>query len=433
MNKYLQYGDFVYNSCIIINCFQDWFMTIKQQASIKRDCFDKVMLPVYAPAQFIPVKGLGSRVWDQNGEEYIDFAGGIAVNALGHCHPKLVKALQEQSEKLWHVSNVFTNEPALQLAQRLVDHTFADRIFFANSGAEANEAALKLARHYAIKKFNPYKTKIISFTHSFHGRTLFTVSVGGQAKYSDGFGPKPADIVHVPFNNLDAVKAVIDDHTCAVILEPVQGEGGLTCATPEFLAGVRQLCDEFNALLIFDEVQCGMGRTGTLFTYQQYGIIPDILTSAKALGGGFPISAMLTTDTIASVMYPGVHGTTYGGNPLACAVGCAAFDVINSDAVLSAITAKRKLFIEQLEKINQQFSVFSQYRGKGLLLGAQLSEPYHDCARDFLNTATEFKVMILNAGTSVLRFTPSLVISDEEIIQGMARFAKAVEKLVNSK
>lgn len=433
MNKYLQRGDFVYNSCIIINCFQDWFMTIKQQASIKRDCFDKVMLPVYAPAQFIPVKGLGSRVWDQNGDEYIDFAGGIAVNALGHCHPKLVKALQEQSEKLWHVSNVFTNEPALQLAQRLVDHTFADRIFFANSGAEANEAALKLARHYAIKKFNPYKTKIISFTHSFHGRTLFTVSVGGQAKYSDGFGPKPADIVHVPFNNLDAVKAVIDDHTCAVILEPVQGEGGLTCATPEFLAGVRQLCDEFNALLIFDEVQCGMGRTGTLFTYQQYGIIPDILTSAKALGGGFPISAMLTTDTIASVMYPGVHGTTYGGNPLACAVGCAAFDVINSDAVLSTITAKRKLFIEQLEKINQQFSVFSQYRGKGLLLGAQLSEPYHDRARDLLNTATEFKVMILNAGTSVLRFTPSLVISDEEIIQGMARFAKAVEKLVNSK
>jgi len=240
-------------------------MTIKQQASIKRDCFDKVMLPVYAPAQFIPVKGLGSRVWDQNGEEYIDFAGGIAVNALGHCHPKLVKALQEQSEKLWHVSNVFTNEPALQLAQRLVDHTFADRIFFANSGAEANEAALKLARHYAIKKFNPYKTKIISFTHSFHGRTLFTVSVGGQAKYSDGFGPKPADIVHVPFNNLDAVKAVIDDHTCAVILEPVQGEGGLTCATPEFLAGVRQLCDEFNALLIFDEVNVVWGDRYTIY------------------------------------------------------------------------------------------------------------------------------------------------------------------------
>lgn len=405
----------------------------KQQNHVVRELFDKVILPVYAPAQFIPVKGSGSRVWDQNGEEYIDFAGGIAVNALGHCHPHLVKALQEQSEKLWHVSNVFTNEPALKLAQRLVDNTFADRVFFANSGAEANEAALKLARHYAIENFNPYKTKIISFTHSFHGRTFFTVSVGGQAKYSDGFGPKPADIVHVPFNNLDAVKAVIDDHTCAVILEPVQGEGGLTSATPEFLVGVRQLCKQFNALLIFDEVQCGMGRTGSLFTYQQYGVIPDILTSAKALGGGFPISAMLTTEAVASVMYPGVHGTTYGGNPLACAVGCAAFDIINSSEVLNGIQIKRKLFIELLEKINQQFTIFSEYRGKGLLLGAQLTEPYQGRASEFLNMATEYKVMLLNAGSSVLRFTPSLVITEEEIIQGMERFAKAVAKIVINK
>lgn len=405
-------------------------MTQKEQSPITRAMFDKLILPVYAPAQFIPVKGKGSRVWDQNGDEYIDFAGGIAVNALGHCHPNLIKALHEQSEKLWHVSNVFTNEPALQLAQRLIDHTFADRVFFANSGAEANEAALKLARHYAIETYSPYKTKIISFHHSFHGRTFFTVSVGGQAKYSDGFGPKPADIVHIPFNDLDAVKAIIDDHTCAVILEPVQGEGGLTSATPEFLKGVRELCNQFNALLIFDEVQCGMGRTGTLFTYQQYGITPDILTSAKALGGGFPISAMLTTEAIASVMHPGVHGTTYGGNPLACAVGCAAFDTINSPEVLQGINTKRALFIDELEKINRQFNIFSQYKGKGLLFGAELNQPYHGKARDFLNVATEFKVMILNAGTSVLRFTPSLVISDEEIQEGMQRFAKAVAKVV---
>lgn len=405
-------------------------MTQKEQSPITRAMFDKLILPVYAPAQFIPVKGKGSRVWDQNGDEYIDFAGGIAVNALGHCHPNLIKALHEQSEKLWHVSNVFTNEPALQLAQRLIDHTFADRVFFANSGAEANEAALKLARHYAIETYSPYKTKIISFHHSFHGRTFFTVSVGGQAKYSDGFGPKPADIVHIPFNDLDAVKAIIDDHTCAVILEPVQGEGGLTSATPEFLKGVRELCNQFNALLIFDEVQCGMGRTGTLFTYQQYGITPDILTSAKALGGGFPISAMLTTEAIASVMHPGVHGTTYGGNPLACAVGCAAFDTINSPEVLQGINTKRALFIDELEKINRQFNIFSQYKGKGLLFGAELTQPYHGKARDFLNVATEFKVMILNAGTSVLRFTPSLVISDEEIQEGMQRFAKAVAKVV---
>ena len=405
---------------------------LTMQPKITRQLFDKIILPVYAPAQFIPVKGKGSRVWDQNGEEYIDFAGGIAVNALGHCHPRLVKALHEQSEKIWHVSNVFTNEPALNLAQKLIDNTFADRIFFANSGAEANEAAFKLARYYAIEKYNPYKTKIIAFHQSFHGRTFFTVSVGGQAKYSDGFGPKPADIIHVPFNNLDAVKAVIDDHTCAVVLEPVQGEGGLTCASLEFLQGVRELCDKYHALLIFDEVQCGMGRTGSLYTYQQYGVTPDILTSAKALGGGFPISAMLTTEDIATVMHPGVHGTTYGGNPLACAVGCEAFDIINTAEVLEGVQKRRAIFIEQLENINVKFRVFREYRGKGLLLGAELQPEFHHKARDFLNVATEFKVMILNAGPNVLRFTPSLIISEEEIREGMMRFAKAVEKVVNA-
>lgn len=402
------------------------------QSNVTRELFDKVILPVYAPAQFIPVKGSGSRVWDQNGEEYIDFAGGIAVNALGHCHPRLIKALQQQSEKLWHVSNVFTNEPALSLAKKLIDNTFADRVFFANSGAEANEAAFKLARYYATQKYSPYKTKIIAFNQSFHGRTFFTVSVGGQAKYSDGFGPKPADIIHVPFNDLDAVKAVMDDHTCAVVLEPVQGEGGLSSATTEFLTGVRALCDEYKALLVFDEVQCGMGRTGSLYTYQQYGVIPDILTSAKALGGGFPISAMLTTEDIASVMHPGVHGTTYGGNPLACAVGCEAFDIINSPEVLAGVEKRRAIFIEHLENINQQFNVFREYRGKGLLLGAYLQPEYHSKARDFLNTAAECKVMILNAGPDVLRFTPSLIISENEIQAGMERLSKAVEKVVNS-
>ena len=402
------------------------------QPEITRDLFDKVILPVYSPANFIPVKGKGSRVWDQNGEEYIDFAGGIAVNALGHCHPQLINALHQQSEQLWHVSNVFTNEPSLRLAQKIIENTFADRVFFANSGAEANEAAFKLARYYAAEKYSPYKTKIIAFYQSFHGRTFFTVSVGGQAKYSDGFGPKPADIIHVPFNDLDAVKAVMDDHTCAVVLEPVQGEGGLTSATPEFLKGVRALCDQYNALLVFDEVQCGMGRTGSLYTYQQYDVIPDILTSAKALGGGFPISAMLTTNEIASVMHPGVHGTTYGGNPLACAVGCAAFDIINSPEVLEGVQKRRAMFIEQLETINDKFKVFREYRGKGLLLGAELQPEFHSKARDFLNIATENKVMILNAGPNVLRFTPSLIISEDEIKEGMNRFGKAVEKVVNS-
>ncbi|WP_038912084.1 bifunctional acetylornithine/succinyldiaminopimelate transaminase [Dickeya dadantii] len=401
-----------------------------EKAAVTRDTYDKVILPVYAPAQFVPVKGKGSRVWDQQGKEYIDFSGGIAVTALGHCHPALVAALKEQGETLWHTSNVFTNEPALRLATKLINATFADRVFFANSGAEANEAAFKLARHYAITRHSPYKTKIISFYQSFHGRTLFTVSVGGQPKYADGFGPKPADIVHVPFNDLDAVKAVMDDHTCAVVLEPIQGEGGITPATPAFLSGVRELCDQYQALLVFDEVQCGMGRSGKLFSYMHYGITPDILTTAKALGGGFPISAMLTTEEIASVMAVGTHGTTYGGNPLACAVAEAALDVINTPEVLSGVVDRHARFVSALERINAQYDIFDEIRGMGLLLGAQLKPAWHGRARDFLAASADLGLMILVAGPDVIRFVPSLVITPEEIDQGMALFGKAVEQVV---
>lgn len=403
-----------------------------ENKAVTRETHDKVILPVYAPAQFVPVKGKGSRVWDQQGREYIDFSGGIAVTALGHCHPALVAALKQQGEQLWHTSNIFTNEPALRLAGKLIDATFADRVFFVNSGAEANEAAFKLARHYAIKRHSPYKTKIIAFYNAFHGRTLFTVSVGGQAKYADGFGPKPADIVHVPFNDLAAVKAVMDDHTCAVVLEPVQGEGGITPATPAFLQGVRDLCDQHNALLVFDEVQSGMGRTGKLFTYMHYGITPDILTTAKALGGGFPISAMLTTEDIASVMTVGVHGTTYGGNPLACAVAEAALDTINTPEVLSGVADRHDRFVNALEKINQQYNIFEQIRGMGLLLGAELKPEWHGRASDFLAAATEQGVMVLMAGPNVIRFVPSLVIEQEDIDQGMTKFAKAVAAVVNA-
>ncbi|ACT05175.1 succinylornithine transaminase family [Dickeya chrysanthemi Ech1591] len=401
-----------------------------EKAAVTRDTYDKVILPVYAPAQFVPVKGKGSRVWDQQGKEYIDFSGGIAVTALGHCHPALVAALKEQGETLWHTSNVFTNEPALRLATKLINATFADRVFFANSGAEANEAAFKLARHYAITRHSPYKTKIISFYQSFHGRTLFTVSVGGQPKYADGFGPKPADIVHVPFNDLAAVKAVMDDHTCAVVLEPIQGEGGITPATPAFLNGVRELCDQYQALLVFDEVQCGMGRSGKLFSYMHYGITPDILTTAKALGGGFPISAMLTTEEIASVMAVGTHGTTYGGNPLACAVAEAALDVINTPEVLSGVVDRHARFVSALERINAQYDIFDEVRGMGLLLGAQLKPAWHGRARDFLAASADLGLMILVAGPDVIRFVPSLVITPEEIDQGMALFENAVAQVV---
>lgn len=398
--------------------------------AVTRSTFDQVILPVYAPAQFIPVKGKGSRVWDQQGTEYIDFAGGIAVTALGHCHPALVAALHQQGETLWHTSNVFTNEPALRLAQKLIAATFADRVFFANSGGEANEAAFKLARHYAIERYSPYKTKIIAFHNAFHGRTLFTVSVGGQPKYSDGFGPKPADIIHVPFNDLAAVKAVMDDHTCAEVLEPIQGEGGITSATPEFLQGVRALCDQHNALLVFDEVQSGMGRSGKLFTYMHYGVTPDILTTAKALGGGFPISAMLTTEEIASVMAVGTHGTTYGGNPLACAVAEAALDVINTPEVLNGIEQRHGLFVQALQEINNKYHLFEDIRGMGLLIGAELTPQYHGRARELLMAAAANGLMVLNAGPNVLRLAPSLVVELDDIKQGMVRLDKAVASLV---
>lgn len=403
-----------------------------EKPAITRATFDEVILPIYAPAEFIPVKGKGSRVWDQQGKEYVDFAGGIAVTALGHCHPALVAALHEQGEKLWHTSNVFTNEPALRLGRKLVDATFADRVVFMNSGTEANETAFKLARHYTVTRHSPYKTKIIAFHNAFHGRSLFTVSVGGQPKYSDGFGPKPADIVHVPFNDLHAVKAVMDDHTCAVVVEPIQGEGGVTAATPEFLQGLRDLCDQHQALLVFDEVQCGMGRTGSLFAYMHYGVTPDILTSAKALGGGFPISAMLTTHDIASAFHAGSHGSTYGGNPLACAVGGAAFDLINTPEVLDGVTAKRELFVEHLQRIDARFDLFSDIRGMGLLIGGELKPQYHGKARDFLYAAAEAGVMVLNAGPDVMRFVPSLVIDDSDIAEGMARFAQAVERVLSA-
>lgn len=403
-----------------------------QQDAVTRANFDDVILPIYAPAEFIPVKGKGSRVWDQQGKEYIDFAGGIAVTALGHCHPALVETLKAQGETLWHLSNVFTNEPALRLARKLVDATFAERVVFMNSGTEANETAFKLARFYATTRHSPHKTKIIAFHHAFHGRSLFTVTVGGQPKYSDGFGPKPADIVHVPFNDLHAVKAVMDDHTCAVVVEPIQGEGGVTAATPEFLKGLRELCDAHNALLVFDEVQCGMGRSGELFAYMHYGVTPDILTSAKALGGGFPVSAMLTTHEIASVFHAGSHGSTYGGNPLACAVAGTAFDIINTPEVLNGVSAKRQHFVQGLQQINEQYDLFSDIRGMGLLIGAELKPQYKGRARDFLHAAAAAGVMVLNAGPDVMRFAPSLIIEEQDIDEGMQRFAQAVASVVNA-
>ncbi|MDD7425700.1 MAG: aspartate aminotransferase family protein [[Actinobacillus] rossii] len=393
-----------------------------------RQTFNEVMIQNYNPANFIPVKGKGCRVWDQHGCEYIDFTSGIAVNSLGHCHDEIVAVLKAQSEKLWHSSNWFTSETTLELGDKLVKNTFAERVMFANSGAEANEAALKLARRYAVDNFGAQKYNIISFKQSFHGRTLFMVSVGGQAKYSDGFGPKPAGIIHVPFNDLDAVKAVIDDHTCAIIVEPIQGESGVIPATKAFLQGLRALCDQYNALLIFDEVQTGVGRTGAFYAYQKFGVIPDILTSAKALANGFPISAMMTTTKIAKSFAPGVHGTTFGGNPLACAVGAKVVDIIADEKFLTNVNVTGEFFKAQLGILNEKFGLFADIRGEGLLIGTELIEKYHSKASEFVTACAENGLMILVAGPNVLRFAPALNITESEIREGMMRLEKALSK-----
>ncbi|GLR72301.1 aspartate aminotransferase family protein [Agaribacter marinus] len=397
---------------------------------VTRATFNDVMVPNYNPAAMVPVRGEGSRVWDQDGREYIDFAGGIAVNVLGHCHPGLVSALTEQGNKLWHLSNVFTNEPALRLAKKLTDATFADKVYFANSGAEANEAALKLARRFALDNFGEQKSEIISFKQGFHGRTFFTVTVGGQPAYSDGFGPKPGDIVHSEYNNLEMLSEFISDKTCAVMMEPMQGEGGIIVPDLSFVEGVRALCDKHNALLIFDEVQSGMGRTGALYEYINLGVTPDILTTAKSLGGGFPIGAMLTTDNVAAALAAGTHGSTYGGNPLACAVAEKALDIINTPDVFEGVKRKEALFREKLHEINDKYRVFTEIRGKGMLLGSALSNDYQGKARDFMVAANEQNLMCLIAGANVVRFAPSLIIPDEDIIEGLTRFERGIASLV---
>lgn len=397
-------------------------------SAITREQFDAVMVPNYAPGKIIPVRGQGSRIWDQAEREYIDFAGGIAVSALGHAHPKLVAALTEQGQKLWHLSNVMTNEPAIELAQKLTELTFADKVYFCNSGAEANEAALKLARRHAYLNVGPEKHEIISTLQSFHGRTLFTVSVGGQAKYKEGFEPTPGGISHVPYNDLDAMAAAISDKTAAVIVEPIQGEGGITPAVEGYLQGLRELCDKHGALLIFDEIQSGVGRTGALYAYQRYGVTPDILTSAKALGGGFPIGAMLTTDAVAPSLGFGTHGSTYGGNPLACAVSLAVLDVMMNDGVLDGVAAKSQRYFAGLKRINDQYHLFKDIRGMGLLIGCELIDERKGQAKDLNALALEEGLLCLVAGPDVLRLAPALNIPDADIDEGLARLEKAVAR-----
>ena len=400
---------------------------------VTRETFDQVLVPTYAPAAMVPVRASGLDLWDQSGKHYLDFTSGIAVTSLGHCNPALVDVLTKQINSLWHLGNGYTNEPVLRLALALTEATFADRAFFCNSGAEANEAALKLARKYAHTKFGAHKSRIISCFSSFHGRTLFTVSVGGQAKYTEGFEPLPPSIDHIAYNDIEAARAAIGDDVCAVIVEPVQGEGGVVPGNPEFLKELRALCDKTGALLIFDEVQSGMGRTGALFAYMGYGVTPDILTAAKALGNGYPIGAMLTTNELAQTLAVGTHGTTYGGNPLAATVALTVLETINTPAFLARVKEASVSTIAMLQGLISDYpQVFSVVRGSGLLLGLVVSDAWKGRAKDIQKAAEAQGLMVLIAGMDVVRLAPALIVSDEQITEAGRLLRAAIDGMLKA-
>jgi len=380
----------------------------------------------YARSGLAFERGEGVRLYAQDGEEYLDFHSGIGVNALGHGDPHLVSTLKAAAEKVWHTSNVFSIPEQERLGQRLVDSTFADSVFFTNSGAEAVECAIKTARHYFWAKGQTEKYEIIAFTGSFHGRTLGTIAAGGNEHYIEGFGPPLAGFRHLAPGDLKAVEALIDDKTCAILLEPVQGEGGVTAMPVEFLKGLRALCDKHDMLLIFDEVQCGYGRTGRFFAYEWTGIEPDIMAVAKGIGGGFPLGACLAKGPVAASMVPGTHGSTYGGNPLACAVGVRVMQIIAQPEFLAGVNRKGALLRQKLEGlIAAHPGVFEAVRGQGLMLGLKCKV----APADLVNAGYAEHLLTVGAADNTVRLLPPLNISDEEIAEAVARLDRAAGRL----
>ena len=380
---------------------------------------EKYVANTYARYSVLLVRGKGTRVWDLEGEEYLDFVSGLAVCNLGHCHPKVVKAIQDQAEKLIHVSNFYYIEPQIQLASLLCQHSFADKVFFCNSGAEANEGAFKLARKYTKEKTGKDRYEIITMERSFHGRTLATLAATGQEKFHKGYEPLMPGFKYVPFNDIGALKNAIDSKTCAVMLEPIQGEGGVNCPREGYLKTLREICDEMGILLIFDEVQVGMGRTGKLFAYEHDKVEPDMLTLAKSLAGGVPIGALLIKKGIADSFKPGDHASTFGGNPLATAAGVAAFTTILEEGMLENCQTVGDYFISQLEEIKKKFSFVQEVRGKGLILGMELKIEGSSIVKEMLKK----KILINCTMGNVLRFLPPLIVTKEEV----DRVVKALE------
>lgn len=371
---------------------------------------EKYVLPTYGRFPLAPVRGEGARLWDAEGREYLDFVGGIAVCSLGHCHPAVVKAICEQASRLMHVSNLYYIEPQARLARLLVENSCGDKVFFCNSGAEAVEAALKLARKYGRLRGGEQKHHFVAAERSFHGRTMGAVTATGQAKYREPFEPLVPGFSYVPFNDVEALSRAVGPHTCAVILEPVQGEGGVRAATREFLAAARELCDRYDALLIFDEVQCGLGRTGKLFAYEHYGVEPDAFTLAKALGGGFPIGALVVKER-AAVFAPGDHASTFGGNPLACAAALAAVESIIGGGLVENAARVGEYFKERLVDLSRRFNLVREVRGLGLMLGMELAVE----GKAVVAGCQERGLLINCVDNHVLRFVPPLVITKEDV------------------
>jgi acetylornithine/N-succinyldiaminopimelate aminotransferase len=372
---------------------------------------EKYVANTYARYPVLLVRGKGTRVWDLEGEEYLDFVSGLAVCNLGHCHPKVVKAIQDQAEKLIHVSNFYYIEPQIQLASLLCKHSFADKVFFCNSGAEANEGAMKLARKYAKEKAGKDRYEIITMERSFHGRTLATLTATAQEKFHKGYEPLMPGFKYVPFNDIRAVRNAIDSKTCAVMLEPIQGEGGVNCPSEGYLKALREICDEKGILLIFDEVQVGMGRTGKLFAYEHDGIEPDMLTLAKSLAGGVPIGALLIRKGIADSFRPGDHASTFGGNPLATAAGVASLTTILEEGMLENCQKMGDYFFSQLEALQKKFPFVKEVRGKGLILGVELKIDGGTIVKEMLRK----KILINCTMGNVLRFLPPLIVTKEEV------------------
>jgi len=384
-----------------------------------------VVMNTYGRLPMTIVKGDGAWVWDAEEKRYLDFLTGLAVNSLGHSHPAIVRAIQEQAQEILHTSNLYWIPNQVALAERLVKHSFADKVFFCNSGAEANEAAFKLARKYAKKNFGAEKYEVVALENSFHGRTLATLTLTGQTKYQEGFDPLPVGCSYAKLNDLESLKAKVNKNTAAVFIEPIQGEGGVLPASKEFLQGARALCDQFGALLIFDEVQCGVGRTGKLFAYEWSGVAPDIMTLAKALGGGVPIGAMLATDKVAEAFQPGDHASTFGGNPLATAVGCAVLDVLLEGGFLEGVQERSAYFKKGLEQLANKYQTGDPVRGQGFIIGW----PVAKLGSELVEACRQNGLLINCVGGKILRFLPPLIVEKPEIDKALEILDKVFQEL----